>query len=300
VKWEIILIIPYLSRSLNVALSNRKTPPLPETVQFPADVSFIDAHAHLLWPNLISDLPQILSAAKKVRVNRIVNIGINLKDLNTILKFPTEFHSVFHVVGLHPEETIKLDANWEQFELKIRENADKFVGIGEIGLDYWETKEADLRKQQEIFFRRQLELAVELEKPVVIHCRNAEKPALKILQENIYQDIPGVLLHCFGGSQKYLEMALARENWMFTVPTSVVHKKIHRLLALKVPINRILLETDSPFLKPYPDLPRNEPQYVVYGAQEIANLKEISLEMVARQTTSNAEQFFSLPSRNTN
>lgn len=275
-------------------MENLHPPKFPETDQLPSDVEFIDAHAHLLWPTLLPDLPQVIEAAEKVRVNRIINIGINFEDLNTILQFPPEYSQVFHVIGMHPEESIKAENNWDIFESKLKENVDRFVGIGEIGLDYWETKEDALRKKQEVFFRKQLELAVELDKPVVIHCRNAEKPAIKILQEAKYSDIPGVLLHCFGGSQKFLEMALARDNWVFTVPTSVVHKKIHRLLALKVPLDKILLETDAPFLKPYQNLPRNEPQYVVYGAQEIAYLKEISLEEVARQTTANAMRFFSL------
>ncbi|MCF2140769.1 MAG: TatD family hydrolase [Candidatus Lokiarchaeota archaeon] len=270
----------------------------PPTITLNEDkIEFIDSHAHLLWPTLLHKIDQIISAAEKNHVYRIINIGINYDDLIACLNLQEKFNNVFNVVGLHPEESIKANANWELFKAALFRYTKKFVGIGEIGLDYWETKDLTLRKRQEEFFRRQLDLAQELQKPVVIHCRNAEKQAIKILLESRYQDIPGVLLHCFGGAQKYLDIALTQDNWMFTVPTSVVYKKIHRILAMKVPLGRILLETDSPFLKPYSSLLHNSPQYVVYAAQEIAYLKEISLEDVAFQTTINSEKFFSLPSR---
>ncbi|WP_457557047.1 TatD family hydrolase [Candidatus Harpocratesius sp.] len=260
-------------------------------------IEFIDAHAHLLWPSLLPNINHIISAAAMNHVYRIINIGINYDDLMACLNLQEKFINVFNVVGLHPEESIKENTNWASFKDALFKYKDKFVGIGEIGLDYWETKDLTLRKQQEEFFRRQLDLAQELQKPVVIHCRNAEKQAIKILLESQYQDIPGVLLHCFGGAQKYLDIALTQDNWMFTIPTSVVYKKIHRILAMKVPLEQILLETDSPFLKPYSSLSYNEPQYVVYAAQEIAYLKEISLDDVAFQTTINSEKFFNLPSR---
>ncbi len=261
--------------------------------QYPKN-EFIDAHAHLLWPSLLQDIQQLIDSANRQGVKAIINIGINSEEFDSCIALHKKFPSVFNGIGIHPEEAIAADPKLETFITLFRKHRDHFVGIGEIGLDYWQVKDPLLRKKQEEIFRAQLTLAVELQKPVIIHCRDAEKPAIAILEEAAYSSIPGVLLHCFGGSQKYLDRALTHENWMFTIPTSVVYKKLHRILAMRVPITRIMLETDSPFLKPYPELSRNEPQYVVAVAREVASLKDIPLEDVAMQTTANVKAFFHL------
>ncbi|MHA1519988.1 MAG: TatD family hydrolase [Promethearchaeota archaeon] len=255
---------------------------------------YIDAHAHLLWPNLLSDIKQVIEDAHRQGVDTIINIGINGEEIDSCIELHKQYPHVFNGIGIHPEEAVSDDPKLEFFITQFRKYQDHFIGIGEIGLDYWQVKDPLLRKKQEVVFRAQLELAVELQKPVIIHCRDAEKQTIAILEEAAYSTIPGVLMHCFGGSQKYLDQALTHENWMFTIPTSVVYKKMHRILAMRVPLSRIMLETDSPFLKPYPELSRNEPQYVVAVAREVASLKEFSLEEVGLQTTANVISFFHL------
>ncbi|MHA1673482.1 MAG: TatD family hydrolase [Promethearchaeota archaeon] len=255
---------------------------------------FIDAHAHLLWPTLLPDLQKVMNSAHRQGVKSVINIGVNSEEFDSCITLHEKYPNVFNGIGIHPEEAVVENPKLEIFTARFRKNRDHFIGIGEIGLDYYQVKDHHLRKKQEEVFRAQLTLAVELQKPVIIHCRDAEKPVIAILEEAEYSSIPGVLLHCFGGSQKYLERALTHDNWMFTIPTSVVYKKLHRILAMRVPIDRIMLETDSPFLKPYPELSRNEPQYVIAVAREIASLKDLSLRDVAMQTTANVKAFFHL------
>lgn len=259
------------------------------------ELEWIDAHSHLLWPSIYSQVEEIVENAQKKGVTTIINIGIQTAEIPKCLQLQEQFPHVYQGIGLHPEESVAPQGDVEQFIREFRKVHTKFVALGEIGLDFWQVKDSSLRLLQEQSFRRQLDLACEIQKPVVIHCRNAEKQAIQILEESQYDQIPRVLLHCFGGVQKHLEQALTHENWYFTIPTSVVYKKIHRILAMKVPLGKILLETDAPFLKPFKELEINEPQYVIEVGKEVAKLKEIDITEVAKITSATTRFFYDLP-----
>jgi TatD DNase family protein len=224
------------------------------------------------------------------KVDLIINIGIAPEDFEKCLNLQKEFPAnIKNAIGIHPELSPNLLNYVETFKSQFRDHIQDFVGVGEIGLDFLAVKDHAQRIESEKVFRSLLDFATEIQKPVIIHCRNAEKQAIKILKE--YPHLSGVLLHCFGGPEKFVSEALDM-GWYFTIPTSIFFKKIHQDLAARVPIDRILLESDSPFLAPSPDISMNEPQYVVRVAQEIAKIKEISFEEVASITTQNVKHFF--------
>ncbi len=257
-------------------------------------LKYIDAHAHLIWPDILSKLDEVMKRSQNAGVSKVINTGIELNDFSRCIDIRHRWPNIYNIIGIHPETSSHKPDSVEEFKQELQKHRQDFCAIGEIGLDFFEIKDPLLRKRQEPAFRYQLALAVDWQMPVVIHCRYAEKQALQILEESQYRDVPGVLLHCFGGGEIYIQRGLSHDNWAFTVPTSVVYKRLHQTLANLVPVERMLLETDSPFLKPFPELPMNEPQYIIDAAHKIAEIKQRTLEEIAQITTKNAEQFFSI------
>jgi TatD DNase family protein len=254
--------------------------------------TLIDAHAHLIWPDLLKDIDKIMLNASNAGISHVINAGISIADFDPCLKLGKKYSSIKNIIGIHPESSIVPAEEFEVFKKKFIENQDDFVALGEIGLDFLQIRDKSLRKVQERIFRKQLKLAIELQKPVVIHCRWAEKHAVNILEESQYSDLAGVLLHCFVGADKYINRALEHENWMFTVPTSVYYKKLNQTIASKIPLEKMMLETDAPFLKPKADLKQNEPQYLIYSVEKLSEMKEIAESEIASITTANCRNFF--------
>ena len=196
---------------------------------------------------------------------------------------------VRNISGIHPETCLDPVNNFENFTEEFHKYYDQQLAVGETGLDFLAIQDHAQRDRTAAIFRQVLGFAVEIQKSVVIHCRNAEKQTLQILEE--FPDLPGVLLHCFGGPEKFIQRGL-QNGWYFTIPTSIAFKKIHQDLARMVPLGRILLETDSPFLAPSPENAINEPSNVVELVRQIAEVKNCSEEEVAEATFTNTHQFF--------
>ncbi len=252
----------------------------------------IDAHAHLIWPTLFNQVEDIVVRAKNKNIRTIINTGIKYDDFEPCLELCHRFPEIHNIIGIHPEEAIQPDLNLQQFKRQFQTHVKDFLALGEIGLDFLQVRDSTLRKLQEVIFREQLEFAIEMQKPVVIHCRWAEKHAVNILEEGQYSDLPGVLLHCFTGAEKYIARSLDHNNWFFTIPTSVYYKPLNQRIAERLPLEKIMLETDSPFLQPKPEFELNEPQYLTYAAEKVSELKGSSVEEVARITTQNCKTFF--------
>jgi TatD DNase family protein len=168
---------------------------------------------------------------------------------------------------------------------------DSIVSIGEIGLDYHWVKDPKLRDYQETAFIEFIELAKEVDKPLVIHSRKAEKEALDILESQ--GGVSKVLMHCFNGSVDLIDR-IVKNRWLLSVPTAVVNRKNHQKIAQACPLDSMVIETDAPFLSPDKER-RNEPSKVYYSAKKIAELKQIPISEVAEKTTRNAIDFYSLP-----
>lgn len=246
----------------------------------------IDSHCHLDAKWFKNDIHKVIENAKSHEIGAIITCTIapSIQFTKGIMnQYP---NYVFWSLGLHPPgvnpESVKATS-----ELMKKHQAE-IVAIGEVGLDYHWVKEEDRRKEQQDAFKFFIDLAKELDKPLVIHTRDAQADAIKILEEN---DAQNVLMHCFSGNEQEAKQILAKK-WFISVPTSVVSRKVHQIMAQTVPLDQMLLETDAPYLAP--EKGRNEPANIKISAQKIAEIKSTTFEDVARKTTANAKKFYRL------
>lgn len=256
----------------------------------------IDTHAHLAAPDFDADRDAVLERAQAAGVKQIITIGAGWGVLSAIQAVQcAEAHApVFASVGLHPNDAAVEAAAGELNELAQHP---KVVAIGETGLDYYRKHASP--DCQEKWFRRQIELALKVKKPLVIHSRQAGEQCLKILMEMGAAAVGGVF-HCFAEDAHFAER-LSEINFIISVPGSITFKKADnfRETIRQVPLENIMLETDAPFLAPEPYRgKRCESAYVVEIAKKIAELKGLDLESVASQATLNAQKLFRLPSAN--
>ena len=248
----------------------------------------IDSHVHLL-PRFVRDIRGAIHRAKEAGLEAVVNSAIELHDYDIALELSSKHPGfIYTTLGIAPSMFEKFDAT-KALE-KIREQEKDIVAVGEVGLDHhWIKEEASRNKQKKVFYQA-IELANELKKPLVIHSRKAEEECIKILEKE--SNVP-ILLHCFAGSVKLAEDALTNTNWYVSIPTAVVDRKKHRRLAARLPIEKMVVETDTPFLSPLPKR-RNEPAFVKYAIREIASLQNVTEQEVDLFTSKNAKFFYRL------
>ncbi len=237
-------------------------------------MSLIDTHAHL--DLLEEDVGEALAKAEAAGVSGVIAVGIDLESSRKAIEFANRFEQVHAVIGVHPHDASKLDAAGLR-ELKQLAGDPRVVGIGETGLDFYRNRSP--RSDQETAFRAQVALARELSLPLVVHDRDAHSDTMRILEE--YQPFDnGLVLHCFSGD---LEMALAciKMGAYISVAGPVTFNNARALQALvkELPLQRMLVETDCPFLSPHPFRGKpNSPQRLVLIAQKVAELKGIPLD----------------------
>lgn len=252
-----------------------------------------DTHAHLDDDKFSEDREETIERARQNGVSYICNIGYNRETILSTLELARRHDFIYAAIGWHPQEAIHLkegDLAWME-ELAAKEK--KVVAIGEIGLDYyWDTSPKDI--QQEVF-RQQIRMAKRLKLPLVIHDREAHQDILDILKEEKAEEVGGIM-HCFSGSPE-----MAREcidlNFYISLAGPVTFKNAHKPkeVAKAVPLNRLLIETDCPYLTPHPYRgKRNESAFVRFVAEEVAKIKEISLEKLSEITTRNAKEIFGI------
>ena len=252
----------------------------------------IDTHAHLDSSRFNKDRAEVIKNARASAVSYIVNIGADLKSSRYSVKLAREYPFIFATVGIHPHDAISLDAN-VLAELEKLAGEEKVVAIGEIGLDYY--YDHSPRDIQRAAFIDQLVLAKKLNLPIVVHSREAEEDTMNILKEHYRQGGTGIL-HCFSGSLKMAREALEL-GFYLAFGGIVTFKNAGGLLEVleELPLDRILLETDCPYLSPVPYRgKRNEPAYLPYVAEKIGEIKGVSLEEVAEITTANAIRVYNL------
>jgi TatD DNase family protein len=254
---------------------------------------FTDSHSHLQFVREFPDFTEVLERAEKAGVDRQVLVGCTPRDsVETVVfaeKHPSKFRAV---IGVHPHDSNLLD---EKVIADLKGLAEKHKcvsGIGEIGLDFFRNRQP--HDVQERAFRLQLKLARELKLPVVIHVRDAWDEALRVLAEEGNKE---VVMHCFSGN-----FTQARECWergyhlAFGGALTYPKNESLRDLAAVVPDERILIETDCPYLPPQPYRgKRNEPAYIVETAKMLADIRGVSLKQLARITTENAVRVFRFP-----
>lgn len=255
----------------------------------------IDTHAHLQLEPLVRDAAGVVSRAQSQGVQWIISVGIDLADSKTMIRIVEQFPQAFACLGYHPHNALNVS---DSGLTEMRELAQhpKVVGYGEIGLDFY--RNISPRERQVTAFRDQIVLAKDLGLPLVIHLRNAYDEGLSILEE--FAPFPrGGVIHCFSGSLQDARRALEL-GFYISVPGTITYKKNDefRSIVKQAPRDRILLETDCPFLAPEPFRGRdNEPAYLIYTARKVAELWGVEVDAAARITTQNAFALFGLPRR---
>ncbi len=260
---------------------------LPET-------TLIDTHCHLDMDVYEKDLANIIESAKSYNIEHIITIGIDYESSLKAVDIANHFQNISATVGVHPHDAQKADKNVYKKLIELAENKkNKVVGYGEIGLDY--VKNYSPRDVQMKHFSFQLSLAKELDLPVIIHDREAHEDTLKILRQHTPLTAGGVM-HCFSGDTNLAHQVLDL-GLHISIPGVITFKNAKSLqkVAKNIPIERLLLETDGPFLTPAPYRGKtNRPQYLLYTALKVAELLNISLDNLAKETTKNAKRLFRL------
>jgi len=256
----------------------------------------VDSHAHLDAGLFAKDRDQVISRAREAGVAVVVNVGSDLRSSEFSVKLAQRYEEVFAAVGFHPHNAAKMgDGDLD----KLAELAQhpKVVAIGEIGLDFY--RNLSPREVQKEAFKKQLELAERLSLPVIIHSRNAQGEVLSILTEwarRSKRARPLGVLHCFSGDgelgERYIEM-----GFLISIAGPVTYPSSHAVeIASDIPLEKLLIETDCPFLTPHPYRgQRNEPSYLSFIVEKIGDIKGVPPHLVAERTAENAVQLFGLP-----
>lgn len=255
-------------------------------------IRLADTHAHLDLTEILSDQEEVLDRAREAGVALIINVGIGLENSRQVLDTARKYPGIRATVGVHPHAAASLQDG--DLEALTPLAADPLVvAVGEIGLDFYRRRSPE--EAQKHWFRKQLEWAYGLKKIVVIHTREATTATLKILQEARSQ-LHGGVMHCFSGSLQEARAFLDLGFYLsFAGPLTYPQAKALREVVKKLPLDRLLVETDSPYLPPQPWRgKRNEPAYVVATARQLAELHNLSLEEIARRTWDNSLAAFGL------
>ncbi len=261
----------------------------------------IDSHAHLDSPDFDGDRDQVLARAHQQGVNTIITVGTDLASSRAALQIAQHYPDVFVSVGFHPNRTSQLRQD-DLSRLVELTGDDKVVAIGEIGLDFY--RKSSPRQRQLEAFQQQLDLAAEMALPVIIHCRDAHKEVLEILSRWVKSTSPSTgngqrvgVMHCFSGdimlAERYIEL-----GFLISLPGSVTYPSARDKVAVarQLPLERLLVETDSPFLAPQARRgQRNEPSYIPLIVDKIAQIRDIPAGTVGRATAQNAIRLFQLP-----
>ena len=250
----------------------------------------IDTHTHINCIEEIS-VEDVIKNALDNGVEKLIVPAAYPTDIEVVKELAQKYENVYGLLGVHPSEV----KGWNDDLIdKIKEysKSSKIVGIGEIGLDYyWDKSFNDLQKE---VFIKQIKLANELNFPISVHDREAHKDTFDILTE--YNKNSAVVMHCFSGSVEFMKECV-KQGWYIAIGGVVTFKKAIKMkeVAKEVPLDKLLLETDAPYLTPVPYRGKtNQPAYVKYVAEEIASIRGISFEEVDEITTQNAKKLFSL------
>jgi TatD DNase family protein len=250
---------------------------------------FVDSHCHLDFPDLAADLPAVLDAMAQAQVTHALCISVNLPDWPAVHALATRHPNLYATVGVHPDYPETIEPTVE--DLETRAALPKIVAIGETGLDYYR-QEGDLEWQR-ARFRTHIRAARRAGKPLVIHSRAAADDTLGIMHEEGAGEVGGVM-HCFTETADVARAALDLGfHISFSGIVTFKNAKELKAVAQRVPLDRMLIETDSPYLAPVPHRgQRNEPAYVPFVAFEIATLRGIPVAEVARATSANFFRLF--------
>lgn len=251
-----------------------------------------DTHVHINARQFIEDREEVIQRAFDAGVTYMTVVGFDDETIPLAIELAEQYETIYAAVGWHPVDAI--DFSDEKYTwLRELSGHPKVVALGEMGLDYhWDKSPKDVQKD---VFARQITLAKDVDMPIIIHNREATEDVIEILQKEDAHKVGGIM-HCYNDSVDYVDACLEM-NFYISLggPVTFKNAPLPKEVAKYVPLDRLLIETDAPFLAPHPNRgKRNEPAYVTYVAEEIARLRGISVEEVAAKTTENAKRFFRL------
>lgn len=261
-------------------------------------MTLIDSHCHIDGEAFDADRDQVVQRARDAGVAVMLNIGTgdpHSDDFRKAVAVAEKYDNVFASVGVHPHDAKLYDDRAETHLVGLARSSEKVIAWGEIGLDfYYDHSPREIQKE---VFRRQIRVASELDLPIIVHSRDADDETVEILRDECsHESFRGGIMHCFGGSAQMAE-ALMKLGFLISFAGNVTFKKAGNLrdAARVVPLDKLLVETDCPFLTPEPFRgKRNEPAFVEHTAKFLADLYAIEFESLAHQTTQNFLQFFNL------
>ena len=253
---------------------------------------FIDSHAHLDDKRFDTDRDELINSLSDNSIEAVLNPGADLKSSKNALFLAEKYPFIYAAVGCHPHDTKYMnDDTMNKFKEMAKSN--KVIAIGEIGLDYYyDNSDRDTQKK---WFREQIRLAKELDLPYIVHDRDAHEDILNIMKEEHYDGARGIL-HCYSGSVE-LSREFIKLGFYISLagPVTFAKARVSKLVAKEIPFDKLLIETDSPYLTPEPFRgKRNEPKYVRYVAEEIAKIRNVSIDEVAEKTKKNFKTLFEI------
>jgi TatD DNase family protein len=249
----------------------------------------IDSHCHLDYEPLINNIDQILLNAKKNNISKLLTIGTGLESSKKVLEIVEKYENIYGAIGIHPNSTTN-NLNDLNDLINIKKKSKKIIAFGETGLDYFYKRSE--KKDQLYSFEKHIDFAITEVVPVIVHTRDADEDTISIIKK--YYKKTKFLIHCFTGSLDFAKNLLDLEC-LISFSGIITFKKSTDLrnVVKYVPIDKMLIETDSPYLSPDPFRGKsNEPANVKIVAENIALIKEIALEEVANTTTNNFKNFF--------
>lgn len=256
-------------------------------------MGIFESHAHYDDEAFNEDRRELLKELPEKGIEYVVNVGASMESTKSSIALADEYDYIYAAVGVHPNETAPLTEEFIQYMKDAALHNKKVVAVGEIGLDYyWNEPEADIQKK---WFVRQLDLALEVDKPVIIHSREAAKDTADILFSDQYRGLRGVI-HCYSYSPEMAEQYLDA-GYYLGVGGVVTYKNAKKLVETVqlAPLSRLLLETDSPYLTPVPNRGRrNSSLNLPYVVEKIAQLKNVSGEEIIAVTNENARRLFGI------
>ena len=252
----------------------------------------IDTHVHLNADQYDEDLQEVIDRALEEGIDRMFVVGFDTNTIERTMKLIDQYDFIYGIIGWHPVDAIDCTEERLQWIEELSKHP-KIIGIGEMGLDYhWDKSPKDIQKE---VFRKQIALAKRVQLPIIIHNREATQDCVDILKEKNASEVGGIM-HSFSGSNEIADEIL-KMNFYISLggPVTFKNAKQPKEVAQHVPLDRLLVETDAPYLSPHPYRgKRNEPARVKLVAEQIAELRGISYEEVCKATTENAERLFKL------
>ena len=250
----------------------------------------IDSHCHLDHEPLISDLSNVIKRSKEVGIKKLLTISTSFESFSKIKKIINHDPMIYGTIGIHPHETEKEEIKSDQIIENLEQNS-KIIGIGETGLDFYYNN-SDKKKQVSSFIQH-IEASIRTKVPLIVHSRDAEDETFKILNGYKNHNLK-ILMHCFTGSKEFSEKLLTLNAYFSASGIITFKNSINLQNTFKtLPLNKLLIETDSPYLAPVPNRgKKNEPSFIDFTAQKLSEIKDISKSELIEITTKNFNKLF--------